>query len=139
MEKQLSWVGNEGGGGSDSFENEVTWKPEGPDQIEGTLVAKTTINLPESKGGPTVLIKIQGKDVVHVVWCSRQGLRKLVEQYDDELTIGREIGIRALEMVKTKNGNTFVPYEIGFGGVSQAVLAAVGANKGIVDDEDEPF
>lgn len=130
-----SWVGSSAG---ETYEGEVVWQPEGPEEIEGTLLAKTLINLAQDKGGPTVLLKLQDKDVVHVVWCSRLGLRQLVEKYDEELTVGREIGIRLLEVTKTKAGNTFYPYEIGFGDASAAQLAAVGAGAGSNEDE-EPF
>ena len=131
----MEWVKN----GSEQFEGEKTWKPEGPAELTGKLIAKSTINLPEAKGGPTVLLKLEDeKGQVWAIWASRMALKELVEKYDDALTVGREIGIRCLDKVKTAGGNDFVPYEIGFGGASAAQLASVGASAGKSFD-DEPF
>lgn len=120
----MNWQEKEQGDWGD----EVDWKPEGEDELIGKLVSKATI---DTKHGPCVLLKVEDKEgTVHKLWGSRAGLKSIIEEWDDELTVGREVGFRTKEKVKLKNGNDFMPYEVGFG---DAVAAAA------VPSSEEPF
>lgn len=97
---------------SGDWGDEVTWSPEGEEELEGKLLSKNTI---DTKNGPCVKLRVEHKDgTIYAVWASRTGLRTLVEEYDDELTVGRIIGIRCGDQVKIKGGKSFYPYELGF-------------------------
>ncbi len=123
----VKWIESEFGDSSD-WENEKDWKPEGAGELVGTLVGKRTV---DTKYGPTVVLKIESDGEVFNVWGSRAGLKTLIEQYDDMLTVGTELGLRCQEKITLKSGNTFVPYQIGFGdGVPVAASQA---------PDDEPF
>lgn len=126
----MKWHQGAGGGNS---EDEIEWKPETADSIIGTLTSKRTVN---TKYGPTTILKVAKEDgQVYTVWCSRSGLKSLVEAHDDELIVGREIGIKTEGKTTLSDGNTFYPYEIGFGDFNQASAAAATAD----DYGEEPF
>ncbi len=123
----VKWIESEFGDNAD-WENEKDWKPDGAGELVGVLVGKRTV---DTKFGPTVVLKIESGGDVYNVWGSRAGLRTLIEQYDELLTPGTELGLRCKEKITLKSGNTFVPYEIGFGDQVQAVAS--------VADDNEPF
>lgn len=121
----IKWIESQFGDNED-WESEEDWKPEGAGEIQGRVVGKTTI---DTKYGPTVLLKLQNDDGVFKVWGSRAGLRTLFEDYDDELTLGREVALRCKEKITLKSGNTYVPYEIGFGDVILPAASSVGTEE----------
>lgn len=123
----MKWIESEFGDSSD-WDSEKEWKPDGASEIVGKVVSKTTI---DTKYGPTVLLKLESDGDIYKIWGSRSGLRKLFEQYDDELTHGREVGLRSKDKITLSSGNTFMPFEIGFG---DAVVAAASSA-----DSEEPF
>ena len=121
----MKWIST---GADDNYDDEIEWKPDGADEISGILVSKRTV---ETKYGPTTIIKLDVDGQINKIWGSRTALKTLFEQYDDELTIGREVGLRSKAMITLANGNTFRPYEIGFGDTIVAAPSDVPV--------DEPF
>lgn len=123
-------------GNSGNWDDEVVWKPEEADELVGKIVAKSTV---ETKYGPTVVLKVEAADeTVYTVWCNRGGLKNIIEQYDDELTVGREIGLRTPGKTTLKNGNDFYPYEIGFSDMGNVAPEASGGGSALPVVE-EPF
>lgn len=119
----MKWHQSAGGNSDD----DVEWKPDGPDQLVGVLVGKRSVN---TKYGQTTILKVESEDgTVYTVWCSRSGLKSLAEQHDEDLIVGREIGIKTDGPTKLPDGNTFFPYELGFGEFRQAANAGAGAEE----------
>jgi hypothetical protein len=126
----VQWVKQQSTG---DYADEVTWKPTEPEELVGKIVSKKTVDA--GKYGPSVVIKIEDENgVVNNVWMNRGGLKDILEQWDDSLTVGREVGLRMTGMVNLKNGNTFYPYEIGFSDdVPASAASSLGAT--VVDGE----
>lgn len=113
----IKWQPNPNSGNED-WGDEVDWKPEAAGQLVGVLVGKRMV---PTKYGDTTVLKIKDDaGIVYNVWCSRAGLKNLVAEKDEELIIGREVGLKTDGPVKLKNSQTFFPYEIGFGEFTQA-------------------
>lgn len=108
----MQWTKGTNTGEAD-YSNEKTWKPETADTIQGNLVSKKTVN--GADGQPVTVLKLENGEGVWNVWCSRKGLKDLVAEYDEQLIIGRLVGIKTDGPTKLESGRTFFPYELGFG------------------------
>ena len=122
----MKWHQSAGGDNDDT-----EWKPEGAGSLVGVLVGKRTVN---TKYGETTILRVEAEDgETYTVWCSRTGLKNLVAEHDEDLILGREIGIKTTGPQKLPDSNnTFFPYELGFGEFTQAKASAMAG-------ADEPF
>lgn len=126
----MEWKKDPGGNGE--FEDEVSWQPDGPDELVGTLISKKVVN---TKRGAVTLLKIEDEDGnAFNVWCNRTSLKNLVAEYDEQLIVGRVVGFRTEGKKTLEDGKTFFPYEIGFG--DDLVSTAATANRAPAE---EPF
>lgn len=129
----MEWKKESGGQFDD--DDSVSWTPDGPDELVGVLESKKLVT---TKRGPCVLLKIRDEEgVLFNVWCNRTSLKNLVEENDEELIVGRTVGIRTEGKKTLEDGKTFYPYEIGFG--DRLATAAVGATSNRVVADEEPF
>lgn len=109
----MQWTKGSNANGDTDYSNEKTWKPEGADTIQGTLVSKKTVN--GQDGQPVTVLKLENAEGVWNVWCSRKALKELVAEYDEQLILGRLIGIKTEGPKKVEGtSRTFYPYELGW-------------------------
>lgn len=111
----MQWTKGTPAGGDIDYSSEKTWKPDGPEVLQGTLVSKKTVN--GQDGNPVTVLKLEDSEqVVWNVWCSRKALKELVAEYDEQLIVGRLIGLKCGAAQKVEGtSRTFFPYELGFG------------------------
>lgn len=107
----MQWTKGNGGADSD-FSDEKTWNPQGADSIQGTLVSKKTIT---QDGKPVTVLKVENDEGVWNVWGSRKSLKDLLAEYDEQLIVGRTIGIKTDGKSKLDSGRDFYQYYLGFG------------------------
>ena len=101
-------------GATSVYSSEKTWKPDKAEVLQGTLTSKKSIK--GNDGELVTILKIEDADgVVWNVWASRKALRDLVEEYDEQLIVGRFIGIKCGDSQKVEGtSRTYFPYELGF-------------------------
>lgn len=130
-DKKMEWKKDPGG----TFEDDgaATWSPTEADELVGVLTEKKTV---ETKRGPVTLLKIQDEDGnLFQVWCNRASLKNIVEEYDEDLIVGRTVGLRTEGEKKIDGNKTFFPYEIGFGDE----LVGATSNRAASTNSNEPF
>lgn len=129
----MEWKKENGGNFED--DDSVSWQPDGPDELVGVLESKKVVN---TKRGPCTLLKVRDEEGnLFAVWCNRTSLKNLVEENDEELIVGRTVGIRTEGKKTLDDGKTFFPYEIGFG--DRLATASVGTSNRVSDQGEEPF
>lgn len=128
----MDWHKDPGGNGE--YGEEVSWQPDGPDELVGVLVSKKVVN---TKRGPCTLLKIRDEDGVEMnVWCNRTSLKNIATEYDEQLIVGRTIGFRTEGKKTLDDGKTFFPYEIGFG---DDLVSVGGTSNRVEAPVEEPF